>query len=126
MIDPKKRKRGQLMVVSAALGLLLTISLWCFKFSAAPQTLNITIWGVLALPMLLALPGFLSGKLYTYRWGSMLCLMYFTHGVMEAWAEPSFRVLGLAETVLSVQLFLGSIWFVQGEIGKRPKRQKSQ
>lgn len=125
MHNPAKRKKGQMLCVSAGLALVIVLTVWCFKLSAAPQNVNWFVWGVLCIPMLLALPGLLRGKLYTYRWASMLCLMYFTHGVMEAWSEPNERIPALAEVWLSIQLFIGSIWFVQGEIGKRPKRKKA-
>ncbi len=37
-------------------------------------------------------------------WAGLVSLLYFSHGVMEAWSAPAERALALAEIVLSVLL----------------------
>ncbi|VAW77378.1 hypothetical protein MNBD_GAMMA12-3651 [hydrothermal vent metagenome] len=60
----------------------------------------------LALPLWFPLQGMIQNKLYTFKWSSLLCCLYFTHGVMEAWANPAARSLALSELTLSI------IWFI--------------
>jgi uncharacterized membrane protein len=41
---------------------------------------------------LLPLFGILRGKLYTYRWSTLLIWLYFTEGVVRAWSDGGFPV----------------------------------
>ena len=52
---------------------------------------------------MLALPGILGGRRYTYQWSSMLALAYFAEGATRAWAERGIsQSLALGEILLSV------------------------
>jgi len=64
-------------------------------------------WLVLkVLPLLLALRGFLYGRRYTFQWMSLLIWLYFTAGVLRAWADTgNAALLGYAESGLSLGLF---------------------
>ncbi len=64
-------------------------------------------WLVLkVLPLLLPLFGVLRGKVYTYRWSTLLIWLYFTEGVVRAWSEPGLASrLGMLETSLSLVFF---------------------
>lgn len=64
-------------------------------------------WLVLkVLPLLLPLFGILRGKVYTYRWSTLLIWLYFTEGVVRAWSEPGLASrLGMLETSLSLVFF---------------------
>jgi uncharacterized membrane protein len=67
-----------------------------------------------ALPLLLPLPGILSGKLYTYRWSSMLILAYLGEGAMRAVAERgNSQALAAIEVVLSVAFFAAVVAYVR-------------
>lgn len=43
-------------------------------------------------------------------WGAVAALLYFSHGVMEAYAAPEARWLGLIEAALSVWLIVAASW----------------
>jgi len=65
--------------------------------------------GTLALkvvPLLAALPGLWLGRLYTYRWLSLLLWLYFTEGVVRAVTDP-----GLSATLAAVQVLLCLLLF---------------
>lgn len=64
-------------------------------------------------PLLFPLRGILNGKPYTHAWTSFLVLLYFMHGVVEAWANPAARWLAITEVLLSLILFTGCIFYVR-------------
>jgi uncharacterized membrane protein len=59
-----------------------------------------------AVPLLFPLRGILSGRLYTYRWTSLLTLVYFGEGLARASSDkaPS-SWCGAAEVFLALTLF---------------------
>ncbi|MEY3954147.1 MAG: hypothetical protein RLZZ397_1027 [Pseudomonadota bacterium] len=63
-------------------------------------------WAFKVLPLTLAIGGVLKMRLYTYRWLSLLCWMYFLEGAVRAYSDlgPS-SMLALWQTALSVILF---------------------
>ena len=66
------------------------------------------------LPLLLPLFGILKGRRYTYQWASMLILLYFTEGVVRAWADQGLSAkLAMMEVVLSVVFFLCTIFYAR-------------
>jgi len=67
-----------------------------------------------ALPLVLAAPGILSGRRYTYQWSSMLVLAYFAEGVTRAWAERGIsQSLALGEILLSVIFFAAAVSYAR-------------
>ena len=64
-------------------------------------------------PLLFPLRGILHGKTYTHSWTSFLVLLYFTHGVVESWANPAQRWLAITEILLSLLLFTGCIFYAR-------------
>ena len=67
-----------------------------------------------ALPLLLPLPGILSGKVYTYQWSSMLALLYLGEGAMRAASERgTSQALAIAEIVLSAAFFAAAVGYVR-------------
>ncbi len=72
-------------------------------------------WLVLkAAPLLLPLFGILKGRRYTYQWASMFILVYFTEGVVRAWADEGMSaVLALAEILLSLTFFVSAILYAR-------------
>ena len=66
------------------------------------------------VPLLLPLFGILRGKRYTYQWASMLILLYFTEGVVRAYAEQGVAMwLAAAEVVLSIAFYLCAIFYAR-------------
>ena len=67
-----------------------------------------------AVPLLLPLFGILNGRLYTYRWSSMLILLYFAEGIVRASTESGIgQGLALVEITLSMIFFGSAIAFVR-------------
>lgn len=63
-------------------------------------------------PLLLPFRGLLHGNLKSSTWMSYVSLIYFTHGVAEAYANPTERVYALAEVALSLMLCFGAGFYV--------------
>jgi len=72
---------------------------------------------VLVAPLLFPLRGMLHARRYTIAWSCFLALLYFSHGVVEAWHSASTRRLGLLEIVLTGLWFVGGIGYIKA--GKR-------
>jgi len=73
-----------------------------------------------ALPILPAVALLLFRHRRAAYWGAVAALLYFSHGVMEAWADPAARPLALTETTLSVWLIVAYGWDgLQARMAKR-------
>lgn len=57
--------------------------------------------------------GLLNEKPYTYAWTSFVILIYFIHGVVEAWANDNERIYAVIEIYLSVQVYIGAIYYAR-------------
>jgi uncharacterized membrane protein len=66
------------------------------------------------LPLLAPLFGILRGKLYTYRWSTLLIWLYFTEGAVRAWSDSGLSArLAWVEIVLALAFFLAAALFVR-------------
>lgn len=72
-------------------------------------------WLVLkTLPLLLPLFGILHGRLYTYRWSTLLVWPYFAEGVVRAMTETGpVMPLAILEILLSITLFVAAAGYVR-------------
>ena len=68
---------------------------------------------VMVGPLLLPLRGLLNGKPYTHAWASFLIMLYFAHGVQEAWVNPDERLYALLEVFFSVIFFSAAITYAK-------------
>jgi len=68
---------------------------------------------VLVAPLLFPLRGLLHGRRYTFAWSCFLALIYFTHGVMEAYSDDITRPLGLLEVLFSSLWFLAAMAYIK-------------
>ncbi len=94
-------------------GLFSLTLLWVTVLSPSarmPTSINIILF---VGPLLFPLRGILNGKTYTHAWTAFLVLLYFTHGIVEAWANPAERGLAITEILLSIILFTGCIAYVR-------------
>ena len=101
--------------------LVVAWNAWLSPPTHLPIALVLLVWGT---PLLFPLRGLLHGRPYTHAWTSYLALAYFTHGVVQAWAVPAERLLGLAEIGLSLLLFTGAIFYAR--LRGRELRQREQ
>jgi len=89
------------------LGLHLAWRLWLAPSASAPA------WAMalfFTLPLLPAVVLALAGHRKAPFWGALAALLYFCHGVMEAWATPAVRGLALAEAGLAALLIVAASW----------------
>lgn len=72
-------------------------------------------WLVLkVLPLLLPLFGILHGRVYTYRWSTLLIWLYFTEGTVRAWSDRgNSTTLALFEVALSLVFFVAAAWYAR-------------
>ena len=100
------------ITLSAYFALLLLLIVWHgFAFPSSNQP-----WLILAFiiaPLLFPLRGLLKENPYTYAWTSFVVLLYFMHGTVEAWANANERVYAIIEIYLSVQLYIGAIYYAR-------------
>ncbi len=68
---------------------------------------------VMVGPLLFPLRGLLHGKPYTHAWASFLIMLYFAHGVQEAWVNPDERLYALLEILFSVVFYLAAITYAK-------------
>jgi uncharacterized membrane protein len=93
----------------AALGIVALFALQ-FLWHAILLPSGWLIAGLYALPILPAVILLLLRHRRAAYWGAVAALLYFSHGVMEAWADPDARPLALAEAALSVWLIFAYGW----------------
>jgi uncharacterized membrane protein len=68
---------------------------------------------LLALPLLLPLPGLWRGKAYTYKWSSMLIVFYVGGLLAEAKANPASGPLALTLASVAALEFLALVAYVR-------------
>lgn len=97
----------------ALIFLCLSWELWL-----APLKPGGSMWVLKTLPLLAPLFGILHGKLYTYRWSTLLIWPYFAEGVMRAMTEPQpVRLFAILEIVLSLAFFLSAAFYARKQSG---------
>ncbi len=103
----------QWTALAGLFGLLILLTLWIGWLAPSPTYPKSLLLALLVVPLLLPLRGLLHGRSYTHAWASLLSLLYFTLGVMEAYANPAVRGLALLEVLFSLMLFVGGVWYVK-------------
>ncbi|MEE9491771.1 MAG: DUF2069 domain-containing protein [Gammaproteobacteria bacterium] len=102
--------RYYLLTLAGYFSTMIIILVW-YGWLAPPRIISpaaaITL---LALPLFAALRGMLNGKMYTITWSLFLSMMYFTHGVIEAWTSPEARLYAFIEIAASL------CWLVAGTL----------
>ncbi len=116
-------KKSLYITLSGYFALLLLLIVWHgFMFPADNQPW--VILGFIIAPLLFPLRGLLKENPYTYAWTSFVILLYFMHGTVEAWANDNERVYAIIEIYLSIQVYIGAIYYarLQGRALKESKR----
>lgn len=73
---------------------------------------------VVGLPLFTPMRGILHERRYTISWSCFLAMLYFIHGVVEAWHSDVTRYLGLAEILFTTLWFMSAMFYVKFS-GKR-------
>ncbi len=100
------------LAIFSFFGLFLLLMAWNTVLAPStriPVALSLLI-GI--TPLLLPFRGLLDGRLKSCTWLSYLSVFYFTHGVIEAYANPLERHLALTEVVFSLILCFSAGFFV--------------
>ena len=94
-------------------GIMLLLPVW-YGWLAPPTVLSPRVaLIVLGLPLFAPLRGLLHARSYTVTWSLFLSVIYFTHGVVEAYSDNDARWLALAEVALSLCWLVGGILFIR-------------
>jgi uncharacterized membrane protein len=101
----KLSRRLTLISYIGLVGLLLS---WYGWIEPSPVALIL-----LLLPLSFPLKGIIKGNPYTYAWSSFLILLYFIHGVVEAYANPPVRILALLEVLISVMFYTAAVLYAR-------------
>jgi uncharacterized membrane protein len=106
------------MAASASLiALILLCVAWEGWWAPLRPGGSLLVWK--AVPLLAPLRGILHGRLYTYRWSTLLIWLYFAEGAMRAFTETGpVRVLALIEIVLALLFFASAAFFVRRNISR--------
>jgi uncharacterized membrane protein len=96
----------RLLALASLLGLIalgVAWELWLAPTGSGTLALKV-------LPLLPALPGLWRGRLYTYRWLSLLVWLYFTEGVVRASTDSELSAtLALVQVLLCLLLFTACV-----------------
>jgi len=87
-------------------GTLALLTAWYSWLAPATYLPTALVLFLAVVPLLFPLRGLLHGRKYTFAWSCFLALLYFTHGVMEAYSPEVTRHLGQLEVLFT------SLWFV--------------
>lgn len=95
----------------AGLALLAALQ-WFWHAWLLPPPWPAGLWlaGAFSLPLLLAAWGILARRPSARFWAGVFALLYFCHGITEAWTLESARLAGLAEAALAVLVIVASSW----------------
>lgn len=95
--------RNCLILIRFGLLALLALQILWHGFLPPPRSaLGWTALTATVLPLLLVLPGAWRARPMPLFLANMLCLLYFCHGVSEAWMQPAMRGWALLEIALAV------------------------
>lgn len=107
--------RSRLVLCIALFALSVLFSLW---FHASPY--RVALLAFFCLPPLACLAFAWAGSRKAVFWSGVFGLLWFCHGVMEAWTVPAERGYALVETALAVVIILASSWpGLDSKLGKR-------
>lgn len=96
------------LILAGHLGTLILLVAW-YSWLAPSRHFPVSlVLLVLVLPLFAPLRGLLHRRRYTIAWSCFLALLYFTHGVVEAYVSETTKSLGLLEVLFS------SLWFLAG------------
>lgn len=109
MIRPQILQRIALVCIG---GLMATMGYWLLAFANLMPPHTVWLWLVgVELPLLLAVPGLLAGRPYTFAWLSLASLFYFGGALTDLIANPAGRHASLPATLLALGVFGSCVLF---------------
>ena len=120
MIHPQSLQRLTLICLG---GLMATMAYWLLGFSSLMPPHMIWAWLIgVEIPLLLAVPGLLAGRPYTFAWLSLASLFYFGGARTDLIANPAERHASLPATLLALGIFVGCVLFPKSLKAYRRRR----
>jgi uncharacterized membrane protein len=96
-------------------GTLTLLTAWYGWLAPSTHFPTALVLMIALLPLLFPLRGLLHGRKYTFAWSCFLALLYFIHGVMEAYSSEVTRHLGLVEVLCTSVWFLAAMAYVRNK-----------
>ena len=96
-------------------GTLALLTAWYSWLAPPTHFPTALVLMMVLLPLLFPLRGLLHGRKYTFAWSCFLALLYFIHGVMEAYSSEVTRHLGLVEVLCTSVWFLAAMAYVRSK-----------
>ena len=88
---------------------MLLLAVLCIAWEVALAPIRDGAWllSLKAIPLLIALPGMIKGRVRTFQWWSMLTMLYLSEGLVRATSESGLsQALAWGEAGLSALIFL--------------------
>lgn len=102
-----------LIALAGFFGLFLLLMLWHTVLTPAAKLPVALMLVITVTPLLLPMRGFLAGRQKSCVWMAYISLPYFIHGCLEAFANSNARPYALLETLLSLMIFFGALFYVR-------------
>ena len=104
---------GHIVAIAGFFGLFILLMLWHTVLVPPSQFPIALVLLVTVTPLLLPMRGLLSGKPKSCAWAAYISMLYFIHGSIETYSNPSERLYAALELIFSLMLFLGAIAYVR-------------
>ncbi|UVE16613.1 DUF2069 domain-containing protein [Pseudomonas sp. LS44] len=105
-------KISRLISLVSYFALALLIAVWTVGYAGIPGKLMWIILAFQMIPLILLTPGMLAGQARAHAWTCFVINLYFIQGVL-AMFDPSKRLFGGLETLLSVTLFCAALMYTR-------------
>ena len=92
------------------LALFLLQPAWHLWLAPSPVLPPVFVAVVMSLPILPAVLLALFRRPSAGFWGGLAALLYFSHGVMEAWSNPTVTALAWTEVLIATALVFSASW----------------
>ena len=117
MLNSKQQRLRATALVSY-FSLITFLLLWITWLAPSRHFPTAMVLVVLVVPLLFPLRGILHGRAYTHAWTGFLALLYLIHGISDLFANPSERIYGAIEIVLSLALFFSCAFYARTAGGR--------
>lgn len=95
------------------LGLFALLMLWPTVLSGNSTFPVAVILIITVTPLLVPMRGFLARRRTSCIWLAYISLFYFIHGCLETFADNGVRLYALMETLLSLMIFFGILFYLR-------------
>ncbi len=101
------------LALAGNIGLLVWVALWQITISPHPHINNLTLAVAWSIPLLLPLPGILTGKPYTHAWANFVLMLYFLHALTILYVNEGERWLAIVELLFVTTAFVGNLLYAR-------------